>query len=153
MIISSYSGKGCPRESGSTRSTPLLIVGRKLFSTMRYRSTEESAAFIGDISVGISPAICNGPTVTLAAPKPNVSPLLRNVATLWGVGPERATQWADWKSEQSKTSCCTGPRRYEDRRHFRAGGIGTWRSGNHSRQSAGAGRDGLSSTQNPFSNW
>ena len=55
----------------------------------------------------------------VAVPNQNTSPLARPVATLWGVGPERAAQLARLEIHTIEDLLLHRPRRYEDRRHFR----------------------------------
>ncbi len=57
--------------------------------------------------------------MSVAVPNQNTSPLARPVATLWGVGPERAAQLARLEIRTVEDLLLHGPRRYEDRRHFR----------------------------------
>ena len=53
-------------------------------------------------------------------PQPTQSPLTRPVTTLWGVGSERAAQLARLDIHTIEDLLLHRPRRYEDRRHFRA---------------------------------
>jgi ATP-dependent DNA helicase RecG len=55
----------------------------------------------------------------VAEPTQRTSPLARSVATLWGVGPERASQLARLDIRTVEDLLLHRPRRYEDRRHFR----------------------------------
>ncbi len=57
--------------------------------------------------------------MSVAAPNQNTSPLARPVTTLWGVGPERASQLAQLEIRTIEDLMLHRPRRYEDRRHFR----------------------------------
>ena len=57
--------------------------------------------------------------MSVAAPNQSTSPLFRPVATLWGVGPERAAQLARLEIRTIEDLLLHRPRRYEDRRHFR----------------------------------
>lgn len=58
----------------------------------------------------------------MAAPEPlpTQSPLAQPVTALWGVGPERAAQLARLDIQTIEDLLLHRPRRYEDRRHFRA---------------------------------
>jgi ATP-dependent DNA helicase RecG len=53
-------------------------------------------------------------------PEPNISPLKSPVTSLWGVGAERAAQLARLDLHTVEDLLLHRPRRYEDRRHFRA---------------------------------
>ena len=55
----------------------------------------------------------------VAAPKERTPPLARPVTSLWGVGPERASQLARLEIRTIEELLLHRPRRYEDRRHFR----------------------------------
>jgi ATP-dependent DNA helicase RecG len=57
--------------------------------------------------------------MTATAPQPETSPLDRPVASLYGVGPERAAQLARLELFTLGDLLLHRPRRYEDRRHFR----------------------------------
>src|ERR1035437_5779869 len=57
--------------------------------------------------------------MTPAPPNPTTSPLARPVASLRGVGPERAAQLARLGILTVEDLLLHRPRRYEDRRHFR----------------------------------
>src|SRR5437870_1480972 len=57
--------------------------------------------------------------MSVAVPNQDTSPLARPVATLWGVGPERASQLARLEIRTIEDLLLHRPRRYEDRRHFR----------------------------------
>jgi ATP-dependent DNA helicase RecG len=59
------------------------------------------------------------PEMTASAPHPETSPLDRPVASLYGVGPERAAQLARLEIFTIADLLLHQPRRYEDRRHFR----------------------------------
>src|SRR5258705_4138274 len=48
-----------------------------------------------------------------------ISPLLRTVTTIWGIGPERASLLARLETYTIEDLLLHRPRRYEDRRHFR----------------------------------
>ncbi len=56
--------------------------------------------------------------MTAAAPNHPISPLARPVTTLYGVGPERATQLARLEIRTVEDLLLHRPRRYEDRRQF-----------------------------------
>jgi len=56
----------------------------------------------------------------LQTKSPALPPLARPVTTLWGVGPERAAQLARLDIHTIEDLLLHRPRRYEDRRHFRA---------------------------------
>ncbi len=55
-----------------------------------------------------------------AAALPKISPLQNTVTSLWGVGAERAAQLARLDIHAIEDLLLHRPRRYEDRRHFRA---------------------------------
>jgi ATP-dependent DNA helicase RecG len=57
--------------------------------------------------------------MTVAASNPKPSPLTRPVTTLFGVGPERATQLERLNIVTVEDLLLHRPHRYEDRRHFR----------------------------------
>ena len=57
--------------------------------------------------------------MSVAVPNQITPPLARPVATLWGVGPERAAQLARLEIRTVEDLLLHRPRRYEDRRHFR----------------------------------
>ena len=57
--------------------------------------------------------------MTDAAPKPKPSPLGSPVTTLFGVGPERASQLSRLDIRTVEDLLLHGPRRHEDRRHLR----------------------------------
>ncbi|HLZ54243.1 MAG TPA: OB-fold nucleic acid binding domain-containing protein, partial [Verrucomicrobiae bacterium] len=54
------------------------------------------------------------------SPPPGIPPLKRPVTSLWGVGAERAAQLARLDIRTVEDLLLHRPRRYEDRRHFRA---------------------------------
>ena len=56
----------------------------------------------------------------MSPPEPKISPLPQPVTSLWGVGPERAAQLARLDIRTVEDLLLHRPRRYEDRRHFRA---------------------------------
>jgi len=57
--------------------------------------------------------------MTVASPNPRISPLSQNVTTLYGVGPERASQLARLEVRTIEDLLLLRPRRHEDRRHLR----------------------------------
>jgi len=137
--------KGCPRESGSTRSTPCSLSDANFQHDAISLDGGIQRLSSGDISVGIHrPFAMSHCDARRAQTKCFTS--VAECRDSMGVGRNAQPNWADWKSEQSKTSCCTGRADMKDRRHFRAvSELELGEAGNHSRQSAGAGREnGLS---------